>query len=133
MPDAVTDTHALVWYLQDDARLSSVASRYFDSCEVDGGHIYVPSICVVEILYLAEKGRIPADTLAVLISELSARDTILEIVELSLSIALEMRVVPRAAVPDMPDRIIAATAIHLGLPLISRDMKIQLAGVRTVW
>jgi len=41
--------------------------------------------------------------------------------------------VPRAEVPDMPDRIIAATALHLGLPLISRDRKIQLAGLQTIW
>lgn len=25
MPNAVTDTHALIWYLQDDARLSTPA------------------------------------------------------------------------------------------------------------
>ena len=33
----------------------------------------------------------------------------------------------------MPDRIIAATALHLGLPLISRDRKIQLSSVNTIW
>jgi predicted nucleic acid-binding protein len=33
----------------------------------------------------------------------------------------------------MPDRIIAATALHLGLPLISRDRKIQLSSVPTIW
>jgi hypothetical protein len=47
MPNAVTDTHALIWYLQDDARLSPVAAQYFDSCEHDGGRIRVPSICNV--------------------------------------------------------------------------------------
>jgi len=44
-----------------------------------------------------------------------------------------MRQVDRAQVPDLPDRIIAATALHLGLPLISRDRKIQLADVETIW
>jgi PIN domain nuclease of toxin-antitoxin system len=133
MPNAVTDTHALIWYLQDDARLSPVAAQYFDSCEHDGGRIRVPSICVVEVLYLSEKGRIQADTLDLLRSDLGAQDTVLEVVGLSLPIALEIRNVPRAAVPDMPDRIIAATALHLDLPLISRDRKIQLVGVRTIW
>ena len=33
----------------------------------------------------------------------------------------------------MPDRTIAATALHLGLPLISRDRKIQLAGLQMIW
>jgi predicted nucleic acid-binding protein len=41
--------------------------------------------------------------------------------------------VPRSAVPDMPDRIIAATALHLGLPLVSRDRLIQLSGIETIW
>jgi len=34
---------------------------------------------------------------------------------------------------DFPDRIIVATALHLGLPLISRDRKIQLSDVNTIW
>jgi predicted nucleic acid-binding protein len=33
----------------------------------------------------------------------------------------------------MPDRIIAATALRLGLPLISRDHRIQLSEVSTIW
>jgi PIN domain nuclease of toxin-antitoxin system len=41
--------------------------------------------------------------------------------------------VPRMDVPDMPDRIIAATALHLDLPLISRDRKIRLSAVETLW
>jgi predicted nucleic acid-binding protein len=41
--------------------------------------------------------------------------------------------VPRDAVPDMPDRIIAATAVTLGLPLVTRDGKIAQSGVQTVW
>jgi PIN domain nuclease of toxin-antitoxin system len=41
--------------------------------------------------------------------------------------------VPRATVPDMPDRIIAATALYLDLLLISRDGKIRLSSVATIW
>ena len=40
---------------------------------------------------------------------------------------------PRDVVPDMPDRIIAATAVHLGLPLITRDERIRSAGIKTIW
>jgi len=48
-------------------------------------------------------------------------------------IANAMRLVDRAAVPDFPDRIIAATAVHLGIPLISRDGKIRMSNVTTIW
>ena len=41
--------------------------------------------------------------------------------------------VSRAEVPDMPDRIIAATALALGLPVISRDARIRMSQVASIW
>ena len=52
---------------------------------------------------------------------------------LSRAVAEKMREVARSQIPDMPDRIIAATALHLGVPLISRDGRIRLSSVHTVW
>ncbi len=48
-------------------------------------------------------------------------------------IAQALRKVERTQIPELPDRIIAATALHLGLPLISRDYKIQLSEIATIW
>ncbi len=39
----------------------------------------------------------------------------------------------RSAVPDLPDRIVAATAIALGVPLVSRDAAIRAVRVETIW
>lgn len=133
MPDAVTDTHALIWYLQGDSRLSPTASAYFDGCQTDNGRIRVPSICAVEIVYLSEKGRIRPDALEVLLEQFAAPDTILQLVPLDLTVVMGLRNVPRSEVPDLPDRIIAATASALGLPLITRDGRIQASRVTTVW
>jgi predicted nucleic acid-binding protein len=34
----------------------------------------------------------------------------------------------------MPDRIIAATAFYLGIPLVTRDLRIQaLTNIQTIW
>jgi predicted nucleic acid-binding protein len=44
-----------------------------------------------------------------------------------------MHRVARTEVPDLPDRIIAATALHLGIPVISRDRKIQQSTLTTIW
>ena len=44
-----------------------------------------------------------------------------------------MRQVPRAEIPDMPDRIVAATAVYFGVPVISRDGRIRAASIKTVW
>jgi PIN domain nuclease of toxin-antitoxin system len=49
------------------------------------------------------------------------------------AIATTMAQVPRSSVPDMPDRIIAATALRLSVPVISRDAKIRLSAVPTIW
>lgn len=41
---------------------------------------------------------------------------------------------PRSLAPDMPDRIIAATALALGVPLITRDRNLeQVPGLRVIW
>jgi hypothetical protein len=44
-----------------------------------------------------------------------------------------MRQVPRADVPDMPDRIVAAAGVYFEAPVISRDGRIRASNLRTVW
>ena len=52
MTNYVTDTHALVWYLEDDKRLGLMATQAYSACEQGGGFVYIPSICLVELIYL---------------------------------------------------------------------------------
>lgn len=56
MPDYVTDTHSLIWYLEDDPRLGPDANQAFEACDRGEAVIYIPVICLVEIVYLCEKG-----------------------------------------------------------------------------
>ncbi|MDQ2808796.1 MAG: type II toxin-antitoxin system VapC family toxin [Chloroflexota bacterium] len=133
MPSFVTDTHALIWYLTDDSQLGLQAQQAFKACDRGEGSMYVPTICLVEIVYLQEKGRIASDLSAQFSSALQSGTTGLALTDLTADIADTLRRVPRAEVPDMPDRIIAATALHLGVPLISRDRRIRLSAVATVW
>ncbi|MBD1833716.1 type II toxin-antitoxin system VapC family toxin [Cyanobacteria bacterium FACHB-472] len=133
MLNHVTDTHALIWYLEDNPRLGVAAKQAFDACDRGEIVIYIPTISLVEILYLQEKGRISADLKAQLDAELQTGTSGLVLVDLTAEVADVMVQVPRTQVPDMPDRIIAATAVHLGVPLISRDRTIQLSDVDTIW
>lgn len=133
MTNAVADTHSLIWYLEDDPRLSPAARDAFDECDRGESTIYIPTICLVEIVYLQEKGRIPADLKARFDAELLAGTSGLVMIALTPEVADAVSRVPRADVPDMPDRIIAATALHMGLSLISRDRKIQVSSVNTIW
>jgi predicted nucleic acid-binding protein len=44
-----------------------------------------------------------------------------------------MRQVSRTEVPDMPDRVAAATAVYFDMPVISRDGRIRGARLKTDW
>jgi len=45
-----------------------------------------------------------------------------------------MQKIPRETVPKMCDRIIAATALYLGLPLVTKDHRIRnLDVIQTIW
>ena len=55
--DCVADTHAAIWYLYASPRLSTAAKEMMESVASSGGAIFVPSISIVEIIYLIEKGR----------------------------------------------------------------------------
>jgi PIN domain nuclease of toxin-antitoxin system len=60
MADVVVDTHAIVWYLARDPQLSAKALQALKSATAAGDVIHVPSVCLVELTYLVEKGRLPA-------------------------------------------------------------------------
>ncbi len=133
MQDAVTDTHNLIWYLQDSPKLTATVCRYFDGCDSGEICIYIPTICLVEIIYLEEKWQIPSDTLESLATILEQGQSNFQLAALDTAVVSALRQIPRKTVPDMPDRIIAATALALSLPLLSRDGKIKLSAVKTVW
>jgi PIN domain nuclease of toxin-antitoxin system len=133
MSNAVTDTHALIWYLEDNPRLSLAANQVFEQCDRGEIVIYIPTICLVEIVYLQEKGRISAHMKTQLDAALIAGTSGLILVNLTLEVVNALATISKDSVPDMPDRIIAATAKHLGLPLISRDTRMPLSQVSIIW
>ncbi|MEH2281785.1 MAG: type II toxin-antitoxin system VapC family toxin [Nostoc sp.] len=133
MSDLVTDTHALIWYLEDSPNLSVAANEAFDKCDRSEITIYIPTICLVEIVYLQERRRISADMKYQLDTALASKSSGLALVNLTTEIVDALSTIPRDNVPDMPDRIIAATARYMGLALISRDAKIISSGISIVW
>jgi len=129
----VADTHAIIWYLLDSPLLSAPALAQFEACRTGGISVGVASISLVEMVYLVDKGRIPPETVPLLEAGLARQPSLLEVIPLTQPIALSVRQVPREQVPDLPDRVIAATALYLGVPLISRDRRIQLPKLTTIW
>lgn len=130
---AVADTHTVIWFLYDNSRLSPFADQFLDTVEAEGNQIGLSAVSIAEIVYLVEKARIPRDCLTRLQQALDLPNSFLMVVPFDRPIAEAMTSVARAEVPDFPDRIIAATATHLNIPLISKDAKIQASGVPTIW
>ena len=60
-------------------------------------------------------------------------DHVLKEAPFTVEIVDAMRNVSRTAVPDMPDRIVAATGVYFGVPVISRDGRIRTSSVHTIW
>ncbi len=133
MSSVVADTHAILWSLLQPQRLSTNALAAFDQARRFGDPVYIASISLVETLYLEEKGRLQKGTLAHLKNAFQGEDSGFVLVPLDSNVTEAMERVPRDAVPDMPDRIIAATALALNLPLVTRDGKIRASQIITIW
>src|SRR2546423_10011765 len=135
MSAVVADTHSLLWYLNDSSKLSPDALAAFGQAEQNGLLIYVPAIILIEMRYLVEKGHgIAESDFQLIVSELNSASSALTFAPLTQSIAENLDKISRTVVPDMPDRLIAATAFSLGLPLISKDRNIRnLTNVQVIW
>ncbi len=130
---AVLDTHAAIWYLLDTKNLSEAVFSLIDGAAASGVPTYISAVSQVEVVYLVERGRIAADAFERFIRALGQDSPAFKIFPLDYGVASALRSIPRDVVPDMPDRIIAATALHLDLPLVTRDRRLQAAGIQTIW
>lgn len=130
---AVADTHTVIWYLFRDSRLSEVARTTIEDAAANGEQVAFSSITLAEIVYLAERGRIREETLEHLLEVVEGEDVVLIEVPFDRTVARSMVNIPRSEVPDLPDRMIAATADYLKVPVISRDRMIQASRIKTIW
>jgi len=132
-PVILLDTHALVWWVADAARLSARAKRAIRSA-LREGHVAASAISLFEIATAIRRGRLvlavpPEQWIADLrlLPELRFEPVSAEIAEVAGSFD--------EAVPGDPaDRIIAATAIALGLKLVTADKQLRRAPrLQAVW
>lgn len=129
----VADTHAVIWYILNEHSLSKTARGGFEHAAASGDPVYVSAISLVEIHYLVEKGKLSTTFVDRLESALSDSEAVLVAIPVTFEIAHAVGRIARGEIPDMPDRIIAATALHLGVPLITRDRKIRASSIQSIW
>ncbi len=132
-PAVVADTHALIWSLFEPSRLSADAKTALAEAEAAGAPIYVSSVSIIELRYLVDKGKFTEADYDAVLKVMRDPANALTVVPLDTDNADALKLIARADVPDMPNRIIAATARYLGLPLVTRDSKIRASGIPTIW
>lgn len=119
-PAFVIDTMALAYHMQD--RLPEAARRAFEQAEASSGRIFVPEIVLGEFVYLALKGRFdllkPKEAIRMIMSYIYNEGFL---APLSMS-ELAWRIYCTLDIPELHDRMIAACAQSLGLPIITNDL-----------
>ncbi len=125
----VTDTHSLVWYFTNDKRLSIKALSAFEE-SIISGQIIVPTVVLAEIMFIAQRGRIEI-SFSETLSKIEAADNF-DIAPLDLDVLKTAHSI--LAPLEMHDKLIAATALCFGFPLISRDKELKRSKVvKNVW
>jgi PIN domain nuclease of toxin-antitoxin system len=133
MNGLMADTHTLVWYLFQPANLSSTAVSALRDTIRAGNTICASVVSIIEVRYLIEKGRLPVAYFEDMVLAGHDPNLALRFLSIDEDVALAVERIPRNVVPDMPDRIIAATALTHNLPLVTADRMIRASQVRTIW
>jgi PIN domain nuclease of toxin-antitoxin system len=133
MSKFVVDTHALVWYLEANSRLSPAARAALGD---PASELFLPIVALAEACWMVEHGRTRIPTVDQLLTHVDADERITLV---SLDRAILDRSVSLTAIGEMHDRQILATALLLatateGISLITRDENIRLSGlIPVVW
>lgn len=90
-------------------------------------------INLAEIVYLVEKHRLAVSAHEGLKAALADPDCVIDEALFTADVTEAMRYIPRADMPEMADRIVAATAFYLRVPVISRDGRIRSSNIQTIW
>jgi PIN domain nuclease of toxin-antitoxin system len=127
------DTHVLVWWLTDAPGLTQTAQRAI--AENSGaGDLVVSAISVLEIATAVRRGRLhfslPLDQWLADMRSLPE----LRVEPVSAEIAALAGSLPDPMHGDPADRLIAATASVLGVPLVTGDEKLRAyREIETIW
>lgn len=119
----VLDTHVLVWTLEDDPRLGPRARAAIDEAAGQGG-VLVCAITPWEIAMLVQKGRLALGRDVGEWLDAALNLPSIRLAPLEPAIAVDSVRLPGTLHPDPADRIIVATARHLGVTLLTADRAI---------
>ena len=128
----LVDTHVVAWLAFEETRLSKNARAAIANAREHGEGLAISDITLWELATAAGRGRIRLNiSVESFLAQVETRFVILPITGRACVRALSL---PAAYPKDPADRIIAATALVEGLPLLTADQAIRRArAVRTIW
>ncbi len=123
------DTHALLWWLEDDPRLSKWARAAMGPA---GDRVIVSAASAWECAVKVPTGKLPqaAPLLANFRTILSREG--FDLIDISLEHILAAGALPRFH-GDPFDRMLVAQALAEGIALVSKDTELDRYGVKRLW
>ena len=125
------DTHIVIWLALEPDRLSRRAKTAIRAARIEGG-LAIAGISLLELAWLAQKGRVET-TLSVesFVRQCASKMTVLPITS---EIAARAASFPDSYPKDPQDRLIGATALVEGIPLVTHDKQIKKSGmIPVIW
>jgi PIN domain nuclease of toxin-antitoxin system len=125
----LADTVAVVRFFADTGKIGSKARKIFEETEKGGHIIWISIMSIVEIMYLAEKNRIPI-SLEDFVEKIKLNRNY-KLIDLDLDIVMTAN---RLIGLELHDRLIVATAKYLDIPIITSDSIIINSGfIEVIW
>ena len=132
-PTLLLDTHAWIWWLRGLAggsQLTAPETAALDALPFERR----PALCDIslwEVAMLVDLGRLQLDR--PLADWLALACSAVEVLPVTVAVAVEVAAFPACFHRPPAGRLIVATAHAHGLPLLSRDGKIQRSGLVPLW
>jgi len=129
----VLDTHAWMWWVIKDRRLSRRAKTVIERA-ASRGELYVSIFSVWEMAKKVEKGQLALDRPLDEWLDAALEAEGLQLMDLTRPIAVDGCQLPQPFHGDPADQIIVATTRSLSATLITKDSRLRdYAHVRTLW
>jgi PIN domain nuclease of toxin-antitoxin system len=120
----VLDTHAWLWWLSNPGLLSPTARRATERAAASKS-VWVSTISTWEIAMLAARGRLELSMPVSRWVRLSEALPFLRFLPPDNAVLLQAAALDESFPKDPADRIIAATALHLECPLVTKDQRLR--------